>query len=96
MKEHGTNSVDFNRQKQVVEALSDKGKVDIEAVKEKAGMSVTEMLNVDEAGTKAGFKDHMKQQAKNENRVDSTDYDQMKERDKQTARDSLRAAAGCT
>jgi len=77
-------------------ALSDNGKVDIKAVKEQSGMSVTDMLNANEAGTKAGFKDHVKQQAKNENRIDSTDYDQMRERDKQTARDSLRAAAGCT
>jgi hypothetical protein len=96
MKEHGTNSVDFNRQKQVVAALSDKGKVDIEAVKEKAGMSVTEMLSVDEAGTKAGFKDHVKQQAENENRIDKTDYTQMRENDKQAARDAARTAVGCT
>lgn len=96
MKEHGTNSVDFNKQKQVVAALSDKGKVDIEAVKEKAGMSVTEMLSVDEAGTKAGFEDHVKQQVKNENRIDKTDYTQMRENDKQAARDAARAAVGCT
>lgn len=96
MKEHGTNSVDFNKQKEVVAALSDKGKVDINAVKEKAGMSVTEMLNVDEAGTKEGFKDYVKQQADEEGKIDKTDYDQMKEKDAQTAREALREAAGCT
>ena len=46
-------------------ALSDKGKVDIKAVNEQSGMSVTDMLNANEAGTKAGFEDHVKKQVKN-------------------------------
>ena len=77
-------------------ALSDKGKVDIKAVNEQSGMSVTDMLNANEAGTKAGFEDHVKKQVKNENRIDKTDYTQMRENDKRVARDAARAAVGCT
>ena len=96
MKEHGANTLGRDQQRSVMNALSDKGKVDIKAVKEQSGMSVTDMLNANEAGTKAGFEDHVKQQVKNENRIDKTDYTQMRENDKQAARDAARAAVGCT
>lgn len=96
MKEHGANTLGRDQQRSVMNALSDNGKVDIKAVKEQSGMSVTDMLNANEAGTKAGFKDHVKQQAEKENKIDKTDYTQMRENDKQAARDAARAAVGCT
>jgi hypothetical protein len=96
MKEHGANVLGRDQQRSVMNALSDNGKVDIKAVKEQSGMSVTDMLNANEAGTKAGFKDHVKQQAEKENKIDKTDYTQMRENDKQAARDAARAAVGCT
>lgn len=99
----GRSGIEESDKEKVIDKATTEGKVDIKKVKDATGdkLGISDMVDVNRAGTISGFKDYAKsmedgagdeeQQQKNRN-----DYEQMKAVDKKAAGEAMLERYGCS